>query len=165
MISRYETVYTAVASIYHDIQKLERSEMGKLGLRGPQAQCMLVMYRYPEGLTAAQLCDICEKDKSAISRILAELEQAGMVTRESRNGTRYRASVRLTPRGVQVAQQVSEKARTVVEQAGQGLTDLQREVFYPVLAMLSENINRICREGIRESRNPAGNEKEYKYGY
>lgn len=160
MISRYETVYTAVASMYHDIQKLERSEMGKLGLRGPQAQCMLVLNRYPEGLTAAQLCEFCEKDKSAISRILAELEAEGMATRESRNGKRYRARVRLTPRGTQVAQQVSEKARTVVEQAGQGLTDQQREVFYPVLAMLSENINRICQAGIRENQESAGNEKE-----
>ena len=56
MISRYEIISASVSSIYHDIQKIQRTEMAKYGLKGPHAQCLLAMSRYPEGITAARLC-------------------------------------------------------------------------------------------------------------
>ena len=96
MESRYELLSGSISCMYHDIQKIERTEMAKYGLKGPHAQCLLAMMKHAEGITAARLCEVCEKDKAAISRILAELAEAGMVLRESRNGTRYRALLRLT---------------------------------------------------------------------
>lgn len=149
MISKYELVSASVSCIYHDIQKIERVEMAKYGMKGPQAQCLLAMRRHPEGITAARLCALCEKDKAAISRILAELEQSGMVSREARGGTRYRAKLTLTEQGRTAAAAVSEKARLAVEQAGEGLDDAQREVFYQVLAQIAENLHTVCRDGIK----------------
>ena len=149
MISKYEVFSSCVSCMYHDIQKIERTEMTKFGLKGPHAQWLLAMSRHPEGITAARLCEICEKDKAAISRILAELEQAGRILREQRNGTRYRATLTLTAKGKAAAAAVSEKARLAVEQAGDGLDDAQREVFYRVLALISDNLHAICKDGIK----------------
>ena len=87
MISKYELFSNSVACLYRDIQKLERIEMAKYGLKGPHAQCLLSLSRYPEGLIATQLCDLCEKDKAAISRTVAELEEADLVQRLEHNGT------------------------------------------------------------------------------
>ena len=148
MVNKYQLFSSCVSCMYHDIQKIERVEMAKYGLKGPHAQCLLTMSRHPEGITAARLCDACEKDKAAISRILAELEQAGMVLREIRNGTRYRANLLLTARGKAAAAAVDEKARLAVERAGEGLDDKQREVFYHVLALISGNLHTICRDGL-----------------
>lgn len=148
MISRYELFSSSVACMYHDIQKIERTEMAKFGLKGPHAQCLLAISRYPEGVTAARLCEICEKDKAAISRTLAELEQAGMVLRTERNGTRYRASLTLTEQGQSAVSAVSERAQLAVELAGEGLTDAQREIFYPVLAQIAKNLHSICKDGL-----------------
>lgn len=148
MVSKYKIISTSVSSMYHDIQKIERTEMAKFGLKGPHAQCLLAMSHYPEGITAAQLCDVCEKDKAAISRTLAELEQAGMVLRAERNGTRYRANLTLTEQGKAAVAAVSEKARQAVELAGAGLDDAQREVFYPVLALIAKNLHAICKNGL-----------------
>ena len=152
MISKYELFSGSVSSMHHDIQRIERVEMAKFGLKGPHAQCLLAMNRYPEGLTAAQLCEICEKDKAAVSRILAELEQAGMVLREIRNGSRYRANLTLTERGQAAAQAVKERARLAVERAGEGLDDGQREVFYRVLALIAGNLHAICKDGLEENK-------------
>ena len=149
MITRFERFTAAIAGIYRDVQKIEREEMEKYGLKGAYAQYLVVMDRHPEGITAARLCEICEKDKAAISRILAELEQAGMILREQRNGTRYRANLTLTAKGKAAAAAVSEKARLAVEQAGDGLDDAQREVFYRVLALISDNLHAICKDGIK----------------
>ena len=136
--------------MYHDIQKIERVEMAKYGLKGPHAQCLLVMNKYPEGITAARLCEACEKDKAAVSRILAELEEAGMVARENRNGSRYRARLTLTEQGRIAAEAVVETARLAVERAGTGFSQEEREVFYRVLSIIAGNLHQICKTGLNK---------------
>ena len=150
MISKYEIFSSSVSCLYRDIQKIERNEMAKFGLKGPHAQCLLALSRYPEGITAAKLCEICEKDKAAISRSVAELEERGLLIRQERNGLRYRAELKLTESGNNAAAAVNEKARQAVEQAGEGLNDAQREVFYKVLALIAENLHAICKDGLKE---------------
>ena len=150
MVNKYALFSASVASMYHDIQKIERTEMTKFGLKGPHAQCLLAMSRFPEGITAARLCEICEKDKAAISRTISELEQSGLGLRQERNGTRYRASLILTEQGKSAAQAVNEKARLAVELAGEGLDDAQREVFYRVMALIAGNLHSICKDGLEK---------------
>ena len=145
MESRYELLSGAVSSMYHDIQKIERVEMAGYGLKGPHAQCLLAMKKHPEGITAARLCEICEKDKAAVSRILGELEEAGMIRRE---GPRYRASLALTGQGQIAAAAVVEKARLAVELAGTGFGEEERDVFYRVLAIVAGNLHKLCKEGL-----------------
>lgn len=148
MIDRYELLSSSISSIYHDMQKIQRVEMAKFGLKGPHAQCMLVMSRYPEGLTARALCEICDKDKASISRTVAELEEAGMVIRKEPNGSRYRALLILTEQGMAAATAVSARAQLAVERSGAGLEDEQRQVFYQVLALISRNLHTICMDGL-----------------
>lgn len=152
MISKYELFSSSVACLYRDIQKIERTEMAKFGLKGPHAQCLLAMKRFPEGITSAQLCELCEKDKAAISRTVAELEERGLLIRSERNGLRYRAKLMLTPSGEAAAQAVSHRAQQAVEQAGAGLDDSKREVFYQVLGLIAGNLHAICRDGLKEDR-------------
>ena len=148
MESRYELLSGAISSMYHDIQKIERVEMAKYGLKGPHAQCLLAMKKHPQGITAARLCEVCDKDKAAVSRTIAELETAGMVVRENRNGSRYRASLILTQQGQMAAEAVVEKARLAVEKAGTGFGEEEREVFYRVLSIIAGNLHKLCREGL-----------------
>ena len=148
MEGRYELLSGSISCMYHDIQKIERVEMAKYGLKGPHAQCLLAMKKHPGGITAARLCEVCEKDKAAISRILAELEAVGMVRRENRNGSRYRASLLLTRQGEVAAEAVVEKARLAVELAGTGFGEEEREVFYRVLSIISGNLHRLCLQGL-----------------
>lgn len=150
MISKYELFSASVSSLYRDIQRIERRETAKYGMKGPHAQCLLAMSRYPEGITATQICDICEKDKAAVSRTLAELEENGLVLRTARNGSRYRALLTLTEKGKDAARTVNEKAQIAVEQAGAGLDDAQREVFYAVLDVIAGNLHTICKEGLKD---------------
>ena len=148
MISKYELFSASVSSLYRDIQRIERRETAKYGMKGPHAQCLLAMSRYPEGITATQICDICEKDKAAVSRTLAELEENGLVLRTERNGSRYRALLTLTEKGKDAARTVNEKAQIAVELAGAGLDDAQREIFYAVLDVIAGNLHTICKDGL-----------------
>ena len=148
MVTRFEQFSSAVSAISRYIQKIERTEMAKYGLKGPHAQCLLAMSRYPEGVTASQLCEICDKDKAAISRTLVELETAGMILRPCPEGKRYRAQLSLTEKGRAIAQRVSELAGRAVDQASEGMTDGDRAVLYGALDLIAGNLQAICRDGI-----------------
>lgn len=150
MLTRYALFSTVVSSLYHDIQRIERTEMAKYGLKGPHAQCLLVMSQHPEGITAAQLCSICDRDKAAISRTVTELEEAGMLTRKPNHGVHYRMPLVLTEVGIQATENVKVVAMRAVEQAGAGLDDGQREVFYHVLGIIAQNLQTISRDGLKE---------------
>jgi len=150
MLSRFEQFSLSVSGIYRCIQKIERVEMAKYGLKGPHAQCLLAMRRYPDGITASELCSLCDKDKAAISRTVAELERDGMVERVAKNGSMYRAALKLTPQGLEAAARVDDRAKFAVEKAGECLTDDERVVLYKALAMIADNLHSICAEGLEE---------------
>lgn len=150
MFNRFEQFTSSIFAIQRNIQKIERVEMEKFGLKGPHVQCLLAMSHNPEGLTASQMCTICDKDKAAISRTLAELEREGMVQRLTHNGNRYRAVVKLTAQGQTAADQVEERVQLAVEKAGEGLTEAQRRSLYSALALIAGNLQAICAEGLEE---------------
>ena len=152
MITKYELFSSSVSTLNRDIQAIERTEMAKFGLKGPHAQCLLAMLRHPLGITSAQLCELCAKDKAAISRTISELEKVQMIRRESRNGGVYRAALLLTEKGRAAADAVSRRAKVAVEAAGVGLNDAQREVFYRVLGQIAGNLHAICRDGILDEQ-------------
>ena len=151
MITRYELFSSSISCLYRDIQKIERNEMAKFGLKGPHAQCLLALSHYPQGITSAKLCEVSEKDKAAVSRTVAELEDRGLLIRVERNGLRYRAVLKLTEEGRNLATAVNEKACQAVEKAGEGLKDAQREVFYQVLALIAGNLHTICKDGLKDA--------------
>lgn len=148
MVSRFEQFSGAVSCIYRCIQKIERVEMAKYGLKGPHAQCLLAMGHHPEGLTSSELCTLCDKDKAAISRTVAELEREGLVVRNTKGSNRYRALLKLTQQGETAAAQVEERAKLAVEKAGEGMTDQQRAVFYEVLGLIAGHLQEICEDGL-----------------
>ena len=125
--------------------------MAKYGLKGPHAQCMIAMSRFPEGITAAQLCEICDKDKAAISRTVTELEQAGMLLRHDPEGKRYRSLLRLSEKGKEIARNVSELVFVAVGKASEGYDGETQQTFMRVLSLIAGNLHAICLEGLKNT--------------
>lgn len=152
MLTRFEQFCNAISIIHHAIQKIERMEMAKYGLKGPHAQCLLAISQYPDGITAAKLCDICEKDKAAISRAVAELEEAGMLIRQDPDGKRYRSRLYLTEQGKVVANSVNELVHTAVSKTSAAYDPQDREIFIHVLNLIAGNLQDLSRSGLDENR-------------
>lgn len=150
MVTRFEQFTASVASIHRSIQKIERVEMAKYGLKGPHAQVLLAMSRFPEGVTSGELVRLCDKDKAAISRTVAELEREGMVNRQGRNGNMYRAALVLTERGREAASHVAVRAGQAVEAASMGLSEGNRRVLYEALELIATHLQMLCDEGLAE---------------
>ena len=151
MITRFEQFCSSVTCIYRNIQKIERVEMAKYGLKGPHAQVLLAMSRYPDGVTSGELVKLCDKDKAAISRTVAELEREGMIRRIGKNGNLYRAALVLEDRGREAAAHVAQRAQRAVEAAGAGLTEEQRRGMYAALDLIAGHLQTIGEEGLGDN--------------
>lgn len=148
MITRFERFTAAISSIHRFIQKIERDEMEKYGLKGACAQYLLAMAAHPEGITASELCEICDKDKAAVSRILNEMEAKGLVIRNSDGMTQYRVRLTLTDVGKEVANYVNQKATFAAELVGKGLRPEDRKALYAALDLIAANIEALSNQGI-----------------
>ena len=146
MIDRFELFTSYISDIYRHIQKIERDVMESYGLKGPHVQCLVAMSRQDQSVTAAQLSSLCEKDKAAISRTLSEMVQEGLVIREGQGS--YRAALRLTEKGAEIARQVNQKVHLAVSQAGEGLSESDRETLYTALGCICTNLKQMSKEGL-----------------
>ncbi len=149
-IERFENFTYSINSIYRHILKLEREEMEKLGYRGSYALYLAIMSRFPEGLTAAKLGELSDRDKAGISRTVAEMEANGLITRQSNKDNFYRAKLCLTEKGKEASEFVRRKAVAAVAEAGSGISDQDRAVFYECLGVIASNLRKICNEGLSE---------------
>lgn len=150
MISRFEQFSSVISSIYGAIQKIEREEMAKYGFKGAYAQYLVAVKRFPEGVTSTELCELCDKDKAAVSRIVAEMEEKGLVVREGIKETLYRAKIKLTEEGRKAAEHVLEKGEVAVAIVGKGLANEDRDAFYRAMDLIANNIQVLTKKGLPE---------------
>lgn len=148
MLARYQQFSYIVSAINRQIQKIERDEMVKYGYKGAFAQYLIAIRRYPEGVTSAQLSEMCDKDKAAVSRVVAEMAEKGLIVRNAVNESAYRAKLTLTKEGCRIADFVAGRAAAAVQAVGNELTDDERKMFYSTLDFISERLHIISKDGI-----------------
>lgn len=147
MIDRFEKLTTGIAQIYKSIQKIKKHRMNEIGLKGTHVMCIYYLSIHPEGLTATDLCEMCKEDKAGISRILSDLEQSGFICYKASGGKKkYRSKAILTAEGQKNAGTVTNLILYATEAGGKGITEKEREIFYRVLFLISDNLNQICTE-------------------
>ena len=135
MIERFIEFTSVISVIYKSVQKIERTEMEKYGLKGPNVQCLIAIGQNKE-LTSAKLSEICEKDKASISRSLSTLEAKKLILRESG----YRGKISLTEEGRKVAKEIEEKANKCVKAASLNFNEEERKKFYNNLETIGKNL-------------------------
>ena len=138
MLYRFGAFVTGITACYKYIQRIKTLEMTELGLRGTHAMCLFYLHHNPQGLTAAQLCQLCDEDKGAISRTLSELETKGYL--HTRAAKKYRAEIMLTPEGTALAEKMDALIESWVGIGGDGLTEEQRSSFYQTLERIAANL-------------------------
>ena len=147
-MNRFEQFSYVISGINRHIQKIERDEMIKYGYKGAFAQYLVALRRYSEGITSAKLCEICDKDKAAISRVLTEMQEKGLILREIQSDHRYNALIKLTAEGLKAAAYVDERAQAAIEAVGNEMTDENRAAFYATLDFIAAKLQTISKEGL-----------------
>ena len=149
MLNRFAKFSFSISEIDRCWHKLAVEEMSKYGLNSPHAVYLNTMYdANPEGITAAQLGELCGKNKADVSRMIAILEKKGLVQKVAVGNNMYRAKLILTEEGRRAAEHVRKRAALAVELAGCGLSNEERETFYRALDLITENLQKLSKEGL-----------------
>lgn len=144
-MDRFETFSLALFSISRYWSKIAGEEMKRYGLKGVHAFYLVTILRRDGELTAANLCELCGRDKAEVSRGIAAMEQLSLLERIG--GNSYRAKLKLTDAGLAAAQSIQATASSIVDYIGRDLTPEHRDGFYQSLALISANLEQYCKEG------------------
>lgn len=145
MIDRFEKFSYFISEISHHWHKIANDVMAEYGLKGPHSVYFTTLYRCPEGITATKLCEICSRDKADVSRAVSVMEEKGLLIRE---GTNYRAQLKLTKEGKAIAEKINARAEAAVEKGGKSLTEEQRTVFYEAIEIICSNLEDLSEKGL-----------------
>ena len=152
MIDRFEHFSFAISEISRCWHRIAGDEMSNHGLKGPYAVYFTAMYRYPDGITAVQLGEVCSRDKADVSRAMQLMEQKGLITKQTGEKKAYRALLKLTPAGMELAKTINQKAVLAVETASKGLCAEKRAIFYEALDLITTNLQQLSKTGLSEGK-------------
>lgn len=142
MNQKFESFALTIAELNRLVQKMKEREMRELGLKAGHTMCLYYLGCHEEGLTAAEMTKYCKEDKAAISRALAALEERELVIRNIPEEKRaYRTLYFLTEEGKYMVSQVNERIDYILEVAGEGLSEEQRDNFYSFAERILHNLN------------------------
>jgi MarR family transcriptional regulator, organic hydroperoxide resistance regulator len=85
-------------------------------------------------------------DQSTLSRLVAEMERAGLLTRERPQHNQRSLQVALTPRGAELASRLMPIAAYYEEVAAETLSSKENAALKTTLLQLYENLDRLERE-------------------
>lgn len=159
MIGTFERFSMTISDISKYCYKIAADEMKTLGLRGSFAIYLITLLRYPSGITAARLSELCGKDKSDVSRAMAELQKCGLVTKLSGEND-YRALLVLTESGRESAERCRASARYIEKIAREDVPPEDMDTFLRVLAMIGKRLRAISEDGSAEAKNKFKNRTE-----
>lgn len=152
MLSRFEQFAFIISGIQREVQKIERDEMVKHGYRGAFAIYLAALSHYDEGLTAKEICEICDKDKAAVSRIITEMEEKDLVTKERNKEKVYRSKIFLTEKGKEIAGIVEKRASAVIKAVSDGvIPENERAHLYKTLDTIYKNLSAVSKNGIPQN--------------
>ncbi len=157
MIGRFEVFTLALSEMTSSWNKIATEELKPYGLKGSCIVYLIALYKIPDGLTAANLCEMCNRDKAEVSRAIKLLEDKGFVVRKNTNPSGYRANITLTDNGKKITSELREKIKLLVEEGGRGLTEQERDIFYDALARISCNLKSIAQAENADSQSGLGN--------
>ncbi len=146
MIGRFETFTLSLSKLSSHWNKIAAEELAPYGLKGGYIVYLIALFKTENGLTSAELSKMCVRDKAEVSRAIRDLEERGLVEKETTNG--YRAKITLTPKGRTMTAALRERIKLAVEKGGAGLTEEERETFYHALETISQNLQEISQAGL-----------------
>jgi DNA-binding MarR family transcriptional regulator len=144
MEERFETFTVLINAISRSIHKLKAMEMAEFDLRSSHVSCLYYLYKM-KSLTAKELCDICAEDKANISRAVKYLEENGYVRCDAKHAKRYQSPLTLTEKGEEIGERIACKIDRILFCAGDGISEEDRQIMYRSLAVINENLHRVCQ--------------------
>ena len=141
---RFNTFVLLVSRAYKSLRRAQEKYTRAFGLRSVHVTCMLQLHAAESGLNATELSRMCGVDRAQISRVVSELEGAGLV-RASEPGEkrRYRGVLELTERGREMAAGMDAIVSEKLDAVASGLDSADVETFYKVFRQIADRLDEV----------------------
>lgn len=146
MENRYEMFTVLVNKINRSIKKIKNEQMKEYNLKSIHVSCLYYLYNRGT-LTSAELTELCDEDKAAISRSINYLEKNGYINCDSICKKRYKSPLTLTDSGMKIGQIICNKIDKILEQSSHGLNEAELALFYEGLNLINNNLKNISETG------------------
>ena len=146
MQARFERFSGIISGVSYALHKIAAKELEKYGLKGPYAVYLLTVYRHPDGITATQISELCNRDKSDVSRAMTAMEKQGLIKKS--NKAIYRAEITLTELGLEAARRVSELSASALKKIDSELSSEEINDMYKALGAIYGCLTEMIEGGI-----------------
>ena len=148
---RFEQFNSLISGIYRDIQKLKAKWTEPLGMKSVHIFWVYLLKNHPEGLTATELSQYSQSNRSLVSREIQDLIDLGYVyTEQSGFHRKYGRKLRLTATGIEAANRISDATIQIQNQVNSGIPESDLIVMYRTLGILLENFHRLTEHTVEE---------------
>ena len=127
MQERFKTFTVLISKISRSIRRIKTEEMDEFNLKSHHVSCLYYLY------------------KAALSRSIEELEKNGYIECESNLKKRYRSALTLTEKGKTIGENIAKKIDKILQQASVGLSEEHRTILYDSLALINDNLDKLCK--------------------
>ena len=144
---RFEQFNSLISGIYRDIQKLKAKWTAPLGMKSVHIFWVYLLKNHPEGLSATELSQHSQSNRSLVSREIQELIDLGYVyvdTNAKKN--RYGQKFHLTETGREVADRIAAATRDIQSSVNAGIPEEDLITLYRTLGILMENFHRLTEQ-------------------
>jgi DNA-binding MarR family transcriptional regulator len=125
-----------------NVQKLKAQIAAELGIKSAHVFSIYLLRNYPQGLTAAELCELNRSTGGLISRETAELMEQGIITTDKESERRrYACKYLLTPKGKQLAERIAKFAMEVQSRVSSEIPKQELQAFYKTFGTLLKNFD------------------------
>lgn len=149
---RFEQFNSLISGIYRDIQKLKAKWTEPLGMKSVHIFWVYLLKNHPEGLTAMELSQYSQSNRSLVSREIQELIDLGYVcTQEGSTQRRYGQKLRLTAEGITAANRIAEATVDIQNQVNAGISEEELVILYRTLGILMANFHRLAEQPLEKN--------------
>ena len=144
---RFEQFNSLISGIYRDIQKLKTKWTAPLGMKSVHIFWVYLLKNHPEGLSATELSQHSQTNRSLVSREIQELIDLGYVYVESNaKKNRYGQKFHLTEIGSEAADRISAATLAIQKSVNAGIPEEDLITLYRTLGILMENFHRLAEQ-------------------
>ena len=149
--NRFSEFILLIDSVYKSINGVKIELVSEFGVK---SVCMMWLYElslHPKGLTASELADRRNIDRSLVSREITALKNDGYVKLVSSGKRGYNAPIILTDKGKKVARMIEERGMIMQNSVNAGISDEELLTFYSVLEKIDGNFKEIRKTNRQRS--------------
>ncbi len=143
MKDRFEHFTFLISKIYRDIQKIKSVELKKYGLNGRHMMCLHFLGTNEDGLSFKELCQLCDEDKSQVSRSLTYLRKEGIIEYVGDGSKKYKEKIRLSDKGRIAFESIDKITLDICERVYLNKDKYALDTFYQNLEQVSERISSV----------------------